>query len=195
MTYRAVLHGTASTTSSQLISHIEQWTAEAGATITIQRILLEVDGSCTVAVSSLTDGECQLRNADLTTSSSNIGAIIGGVVVAVVILLLIFAISVVTVCLVKKRQIKAKPSQPNDGKRYVITMYIVGMHDYIMSTIIAGYLNIRLSSQLLTLLMRFLTIWTMNMKAWINTANHKSMRCFNHQLPQQSNLDQLVSLS
>ena len=41
VTYRAVLHGTASATSSQLISHIKQWTAEAGAAITVQRIICD----------------------------------------------------------------------------------------------------------------------------------------------------------
>ena len=194
VTYRAVLHGTTNATSSQLISQIEQWTAEVGATITIQRILLEVDGSCVVAVSSLTDEECQLRNADLAKSSSNIniGAIIGGVAAALVILLLVFVLTVISVFLVRNHRTKRKPSQPNDSTRYVIVFVL--NYEVTIFVLMTGYLNVLLSSQLLTLLMRFLISWTMSMKALTSTARHWSMRCLSRHLPQPSN-HQLMTMS
>ena len=41
VTYRALLHGTTSANSSELISHIEQWMTE-GAIIMVQRVLMTI---------------------------------------------------------------------------------------------------------------------------------------------------------
>ena len=109
VTYRAKLHGTISDNSTQLISHMEQWTAE-GAAITIQQVLLRVDGSCTVAVSALVDEECQKRNirsTDSTTRNSNntiIAAISGGVLTTVIIVVvLVTIITTLAICARKKK--------------------------------------------------------------------------------------------
>ena len=111
VTYRAVLHGTANATSSQLISQIEQWIAE-GAAITIQRILLSVDGSCAVAIPSFVyNEECSNQDSTVTQTlttlsqpsatsrqaDSNLGAIIGGGTVVVVVIVTVVAIVVVVI--------------------------------------------------------------------------------------------------
>lgn len=116
VTYRATLHGTTSANSTQLISHIEQWTAEEAAAITIQQVLLRVDGSCTVAVSSLVDDECQKRNtrSDSEPASSNV-IIISGVALATVIIVVIVVIIVSTVAICIK-----KSKQKENQERYFI---------------------------------------------------------------------------
>lgn len=120
VTYRAIIHGTASTTATELISQIEQWTAQ-GSIVTVQRVVLTVDGSCTVALSSFADDECQARNVDLAGLSSTATGVIGGVVAMVILsIALVFVIIVVTVLI--KRQINkpgtTQPSSPIDQKRY-----------------------------------------------------------------------------
>lgn len=121
VTYRATIHGTSSTNSSQLISYIEQWTA-TGANIIIQRILLEVDGSCTVAVVSLTDEECQPRNTNLAKLSNNrgssIGSIIGGVIVVMIVLIILTVVIILAISYARKHQTKTSPNSSQTNKRY-----------------------------------------------------------------------------
>ena len=118
VTYRAALHGTASANSAQLISHIEQWTAE-GAAVTIQQVLLRVDGSCAVAVSSLVEEECQLRNTRSDLSSSNTiivtGSITGGAALVTVIIT-VMIVATITIVRIRKNRLKV------NGERY---MYFV----------------------------------------------------------------------
>ena len=116
VTYRAVLHGIASATSSELISHIELWTAE-GAVIRIQQVLLEVDGSCDVAISSLKDEEC--LSPFNSVNPFNSAAIIGGTV-AMAMLLLVFVAALVTaflLCKKLKTQTTETSSQTKDRKQ------------------------------------------------------------------------------
>ena len=115
VTYRATLHGTAAFDTAQLISHIEQWIDTGrGATVTTQQVLLRVDGSCTVAVSSLVDEECQERNAESVSDSFGrivvIGSLSGGIVGAIIVTA-IFVTLIVTIC-VRKNRLK------HNGERY-----------------------------------------------------------------------------
>ena len=112
VTYRAILHGTANITSSELISMAEQWTAK-GVGIIIQQILLEVDGSCTVALSSIVEEECRKRpqNADSFKSSSNTAGIIGGTVTTAVILISFAIVVVIIILSVCKHRAQTNPSQ------------------------------------------------------------------------------------
>lgn len=102
VTYRAKLHGTASANSTQLISHIEQWTAQ-GAAINVQQVLLRVDGSCRVAVSALVDDEClkrSVRSDSTNGNDNNIFIISGGVLAAViVVVVIVIVIATAAVCL------------------------------------------------------------------------------------------------
>ena len=122
VTYRAMLHGTTNTTSAQLISHIEQWTAK-GAAITIQQVLLRVDGSCAVAVSSLVDDECQKRKVRSDSFGSNdmiiIGSISGGVL-ATVILVVVIVTAVITAAIYVRKN-KQRKSQ----ERYFYLVFIL----------------------------------------------------------------------
>ena len=72
MRYRARLEGTSETDSGSLISLIEQW-VRGGASIIVTGVLMTVDSECSVAISSLSEGECsptQPTETDHTSSST-----------------------------------------------------------------------------------------------------------------------------
>ena len=118
--YRAAIHGTASLNSSKLVSLIEEWTAQRAAII-IQRIVLNVDSSCAVAIPSiLFEKECPTRDTTdsesrVTTVSNqespqlshsgtdnNSGAIIGGSTAVVTIIVIAIAVIIIAVFMLKK---------------------------------------------------------------------------------------------
>ena len=102
VTYRARLEGTSETDSGSLISLIEEWVS-GGASITVTGVLMTVDSECSVAISSLSEGEC-LTSDNSASSSSDTGAIIAGVVVIILIIAItIIIIAVVTLMIVKHR--------------------------------------------------------------------------------------------
>ena len=95
VTYRARLEGTSETDSGPLISLIEDW-VKGGPSIVVDGVRMTVDSECSVAISSLSEGECDTTTSS--TSSSNNAAIIGGIVAAVVIVLsIVIAITVVII--------------------------------------------------------------------------------------------------
>ena len=72
VTYRARLEGSSETDSGSLISLIDDWVS-GGASIIVTGVLMAVDSECSVAISSLSEGECsviQTPTTDPTTSST-----------------------------------------------------------------------------------------------------------------------------
>ena len=70
VTYRARLEGTSETDSDSLISLIEEW-VRGGASIIVTGVLMTVDSECSVAISSLSEGECQPPITDPTVVSTD----------------------------------------------------------------------------------------------------------------------------
>ena len=121
VTYRARLEGTSETDSGSLVSLIEKWVS-GGASIIVTGVLMTVDSKCSVAISSLSEGECSPTQpppidtkpptTDNTTdtqtgqtSTDNTAAIIGGVVPVVIVLIIaITVIVIVIVVLVMKNR-------------------------------------------------------------------------------------------
>ena len=104
VTYRARLEGTSETDSGSLISLIEDWVRD-GATVIVTGVLMTLDSDCSVAISSLNEGECDTTTASTSSqSSSNNAAIIGGTVAAVVIVLIVAIALVIIVALVLKNR-------------------------------------------------------------------------------------------
>ena len=71
VTFRARLGGSSETDSGSLISLLESWVS-GGATIIVTGVLMTVDTECSVAISSLSEGECSMtitQPPDTTTSS------------------------------------------------------------------------------------------------------------------------------
>ena len=116
MTFRARLGGSSETDSGSLISLLEIWVS-GGATIIMTGVLMTVDAECSVAISSLSEGECSITttqppdtstpsstdstgtpSSDSQSSPDNTAAVIGGVVA--VILIITAAITIVIIAIV-----------------------------------------------------------------------------------------------
>ena len=120
VTYRARLKSTSETDSGSLISLVQKWVS-GGASIIVTGVLMTVDFKCSVAISSLSEGECQPPPTNPTTdrvttpdptsdpvtdstpsTTDNTAAIIGGVVA--VILINAFAVVAIIMTLVLKNR-------------------------------------------------------------------------------------------
>ena len=116
VTFRARLGGSSETDSGSLISLLESWVS-SGATIIVTGVLMTVDAECSVAISSLSEGECSMTttqppdidtpsstdstgtpSSDSQSSTDNTAAVIGGVVA--VILIITAAITIVMIAIV-----------------------------------------------------------------------------------------------
>ena len=127
VTYRARMQGTSETDSGSLISLIQEWVS-GGASIIVTGVLMTVDSECSVAISSLSEGECTPTQPPTTdsptdtkppitdnttategpssatdqTSTDNTAAIIGGVVA--IVLIITVGITVIVVLVLKSRR-------------------------------------------------------------------------------------------
>ena len=118
VTYRARLEGTSETDSGSLIILIEDW-VRGGASIIVKGVRMTVDSECSVAISSLNEGECleipptpdptpdhkpttDTSSMSTTSStnangSSNTAIIIGVTLTAVIVLSIVIAVTVVII--------------------------------------------------------------------------------------------------
>ena len=123
VTYRARLEGTSERGSDSLISLIEDW-VRGGPGVIVTGVLMTVDSHCSVAISSLREGECSPHSNPSDPSTTVNGptaakgsddegtaaAIIGGGVVAIVIVLIIaIAIAIVVVAYLVFKSRHAEP--------------------------------------------------------------------------------------
>ena len=88
VTFRATL------TDSRLLTPIQDWIQTNGF-IPIQNVLIEVDKSCPVEISSLADTEC--TNQPTAAGSSDITAVVGGVVGGVVGVVIVVVVGIVII--------------------------------------------------------------------------------------------------
>ena len=113
VTYRAVLHGTTSAFSADIISHIEQWVSE-GVTISIQNVLIDIDTNCVIEITSNRDRECGVTEestvvtviAKGSSRSTPVGGIVGGMISMALISILIVVIIVSMSLFLKWRKTK-----------------------------------------------------------------------------------------
>ena len=98
--FRSKLYGTMNTNASTLTNYIQQWVS-SGTLIAVLGLILDVDPTCPVHISSFSDPECAV-----TTPSSSPGTdmlpIIAGAIAGVVIVIAITLI--VIVAIIKKRR-------------------------------------------------------------------------------------------
>ena len=110
MTYRARLEGTSERGSDSLISVIEDW-VRGGPSVIVTGVLMTVDSHCSVAISSLSEGECLLpdpstepRATDDTTkygssqgSTDNTAGIIGGTFATVIVIVATIVVAIIAI--------------------------------------------------------------------------------------------------
>ncbi len=84
----------------ELLQYIEDWLSSTSL-LTVQLQLLSVDSSCSVAISSLTEGGCNAGGSG--ESSSAVTRIVAGVLTAVVALVIIVALIVILTLVYRHR--------------------------------------------------------------------------------------------
>ena len=116
VTFRARLHGTAQTTSSELIGYIEQWIA-GGGSVLVERVRHFTDSTCQpVEISSFSDPECGTTTDDTQAAQSdNSAAIIGGVVAVVLIIAIVVAITIVVIVILFLKNRRASITLQKEG--------------------------------------------------------------------------------
>ena len=113
VTYRARLEGTSETDSGSLISLIEEWVS-GGASIIVTGVLMTVDSECSVAISSLSEGECLTSDNTMIIITVAVAAIVGIVVIAIIVV--IVAVVIVRHC---HRSIYSHPGWNHCGCHYL----------------------------------------------------------------------------
>ena len=103
VTYHARLEGTSETDSGTLISLIEDW-VRGGASIVVNGVRLTVDSDCSVAISSLNEGECDTTTSSTSSQRSSDNAIIGGTVAVVIVLILAIAFVIIVALVLKNHR-------------------------------------------------------------------------------------------
>ncbi len=96
VTFRATL------TDSRLLTPIQDWIQTNGF-IPIQSVLIEVDKSCQVEITSLADTECSTILDSGESSAAVIGGVVGGVVIVLIVAVTITVI-VIAVLVFKSRR-------------------------------------------------------------------------------------------
>lgn len=97
VTYRVVLHSTREASVQDLTQDIEQWIQE-GAPISVQFLLLAIDSSCDVAISSFSDAECRAgtgADEEQISTMALIGAVLGASVAVILVALALVAVLIV----------------------------------------------------------------------------------------------------
>ncbi len=87
-------------TASELLQYIEDWLSSTSL-LPVQLQRLNVDSSCSVAISSLTEGECNAGGSG--ESSSAVTGIVAGVLAAAVVLVIIVALVVILALVYRHR--------------------------------------------------------------------------------------------
>ena len=92
--FRALLHGRTKVSSSELASYVEQWISN-DITIPVQSILINVDSSCTVIISSFDDRECQVVSEQPINDNNMPAAIVGGTVSCLLLFLILAGLVII----------------------------------------------------------------------------------------------------
>ena len=109
--FRSKLYGTADTTASEVTTHINQWIS-GDVSIVILGLILDIDPTCPVQISSFSDPECLIATSPPpgASAASSAGAAAAGVVVGVAIIA-IAVVVVVIVVIIKRRSLSLKLSE------------------------------------------------------------------------------------
>ena len=125
--FRSKLYGTASRTASEVIADINQWIS-SDVSIVVLGLILEIDPTCPVLISTFSDPECQLATSppsgtSVTTSTevpsgtsttTSTEAIIAGVVVGIVIIAIAVVVVVIAVIIIRRRRSSWKLRHMNE---------------------------------------------------------------------------------
>ena len=115
VTYRAEISGTPLALPNQIVSFLEEWLSE-GALILFDIVLVPVDGSCQVVVSSIVDPECntpipvttglmtEATSASPMEQSGSLGGIVGVAIGVIIVLFVAVVIVIIIILLVRAKR-------------------------------------------------------------------------------------------
>ena len=89
-------------TDSRFLAAVQDWIHSSGL-IPIRGTLIQVDNTCQVAITSLTDTECTSQPASADNSVAVIGGVVGGVVIVLIIAITIVVV-VIAILMFKSRR-------------------------------------------------------------------------------------------
>ena len=113
--FRSKLYGTVNTNASTLTNYIQQWVS-SGTLIAVLGLILDVDPTCPVHISSFSDPECALTTppsspgTQSNTASSihpTIGSLFAGVtagIVVLVIAVIVITIVIIVILVIRRRR-------------------------------------------------------------------------------------------
>ena len=137
LTYRARIEGISRTDIDSLISVIEDWVS-GGDSINVTGVVMTVDSECSVAITSLSDGECSPTQPPATTTNTTIAtkssmhtnyAALGGGIVGLIFTIIV---TCTVVILVVKRQRKSGSITTSTNTAYpTVKLERQGDHEYI----------------------------------------------------------------
>ena len=99
VTYRVEVIGTETASAVEIANYIDNWIKD-GALVTFDFIVIPVDSSCQVVVSSIADPECNTPAPASPTSPTSVEfpvAAVGGAIGAVTILIVVFVTAIVII--------------------------------------------------------------------------------------------------
>ena len=98
VTYRAQISGTETASAEEIASYVSDWLSE-GPLITYDFVLIDVDTSCEVVVSSFADPECSSVAMEFP-----VGAAVGGAIVALLVIVVSVFLLVCLCGILRKRR-------------------------------------------------------------------------------------------
>ena len=135
-TYRAEINGTLLASSDHIVLFIEEWLSQ-GALILFDIILVPLDGSCQVVVTSLADPECNtptsMTTVPMTEATSSLptdqpvslAAIVGGAIGGVIIVLVGAVIIIISIVSIRAKRTQVFNVNSN---RYISILIVLCTH-------------------------------------------------------------------
>ena len=105
VTFRTQLSRTTQTSSSELVSYIEQW-VESTKGLVVSGLYLVVVKDCPLVIESFDSSVCQ--GTEETPHDDHTGGLVGGIVGGLVAILIVVAVTIVVLCLVFKYKSKRR---------------------------------------------------------------------------------------
>ncbi len=104
VTYRVEVSGTETTSAVEIVNYINNWIKNE-ALVTFDFIVIPVDSSCQVVVSSIADPECNSLTPASPTSVEFPVAAVGGSIGAVALIIVVFVVAIlmIYICIHRKR--------------------------------------------------------------------------------------------
>ena len=101
--FRSKLYGTVTTNTSTLINHIQQWVS-SGISIAVLGLILEVDPTCPVHISSPSVPECAVTTSPSSPGTDTLPIIAGAVAGTGVVIVIAITLIVIAVVIKKRRK-------------------------------------------------------------------------------------------